>query len=271
MAHHADAHIHLFEHNLQGTFADRPGVHMDEAACYDSLAADHDVAAALVVCYAAGERYAGNNEYVAGLIPRYGWIRPAAYVDVTAPPGPEALARWRDQGFVGLTMYPGAAAARLHEFPDEVWEWLTAHQWLLSVNSNGAGWPAWVGVLERHPELRLVLSHLGLPAKVTAPIDGAAARAALAPQIRLAQFPQVRVKLSGFYALTEPSHDYPHALAWPYVEALAGAFGTGRLLWGSDYTPCLNHHTFVQTLGIFAKMPFLSGAEREAIGGGNLL
>jgi len=271
MAPHADAHIHLFEHSLSGSFPARPGVCMDEAACYDSLAAENDVAAALVVCYAAGERYAGNNEYVAGLVPRYQWIRPAAFVDVGAPPSLDTLETWRDQGFIGVTMYPGAALDDLHRFPDEVWDWMVANRWLLSVNSSGEAWSAWTDVLERHQQLRLVMSHLGLPTKVSEPIDLGAARAAMVHQVGLAQYPQVRVKLSGFYALTEPSYDYPHELAWPYVEALMEAFGVERLLWASDYTPCLNHHTFVQTLHLFDGMPFLGPDDRERITGGNLL
>ena len=51
MPRRADAHIHLFEHSLPGSFPTRPGVQIDEAACYDSLAKEHDVAAALIVCF----------------------------------------------------------------------------------------------------------------------------------------------------------------------------------------------------------------------------
>ncbi len=271
MADHADAHIHLFEHSLESSFPNRPGVAIDEAACYDSIAAELDVKAALIVCYAVGERYAGNNDYVARLIPQYDWIRPAAYVEVDTPPSLAVLENWRDQGFIGLTMYPGAQLEKLGQFPDEIWEWMIAHQWVLSVNSSGEGWSAWTDILDRHDQLRLLMSHLGLPPKVAESIDAATARETTIHQTRLASYPQVRVKLSGFYALTEPSFDYPHELAWPYVEVLKEHFGVERLLWASDYTPCLNHHTVPQTLHLFDKMPFMSASDCEAIKGGNLL
>ena len=77
MPRRADAHIHLFEHSLPGSFPTRPGVQIDEAACYDSLAKEHDVAAALIVCF-TGYGNDGNHEYVAGLMPKYDWVRPAA-------------------------------------------------------------------------------------------------------------------------------------------------------------------------------------------------
>ena len=87
----------------------------------------------------------------------------------------------------------------------------------------------------------------------------------------LAEFTGPRVKLSGFYALTEPGYDYPHRAAWPYVESLLEAYGVERLLWASDYSPCLDHLTFPQTFGLFSHMPFLSDSDRAQIEGANLL
>lgn len=272
MTDRADAHIHLFEHSLSGVFPSRSGDQINEAALYDSLAEEHGVAAALVVCYAPGGLYAGNNEFVGGLLKSYPWARPAAFVDPATPPSLDTLEGWRKQGFIGLTMYISPDNADdLRRFPDEIWNWMTERRWLLSVNSSGETWTVWPEVLERHNSLRLVMSHLGLPPKASEPIDRATAQAGLQNQTALARFPEVCVKLSGFYALTEPSYDYPHEMAWPYVEALIESFGVERLLWGSDFTPSLNHHTFPQTLGLLWKMPFLDDSRRDQIAGGNLL
>ena len=89
--------------------------------------------------------------------------------------------------------------------------------------------------------------------------------------LALARFPGVAVKLSGFYAATDPGHDYPHRAAWPYVQTLVESFGVDRLLWGSDFTPAIDQLTFPQTLGLFGHMPFLGDADRAKIEGGNLL
>ena len=271
MPRRADAHIHLFEHSLPGSFPTRPGVQIDEAACYDSLAKEHDVAAALIICF-TGYGNDGNNEYVAGLRRQYDWVRPAAFVDPGDPPSPATLDKWLEQGVAGLVMYIDPEnAGRLRTFPDEVWEWMTARNWLLSVNSKGESWSAWHEVLDRHPRLRLVMSHLGLPDKVASPIGPEQARSGLCHQTGLARYPEVRVKLSGFYALTEPQHDYPHELAWPYVEVLIEEFGVERLLWASDFCPHLDFQTFSQTLGLLWKMPFLGDGDRDRIAGENLL
>jgi len=106
---------------------------------------------------------------------------------------------------------------------------------------------------------------------VDAAPDPGEARKALQPVLDLAACSGPRVKLSGFYALSDPGHDYPHRAAWPYVEALLEAFGSGRLLWASDFSPCLDWLSFPQTLGLFALMPFLDDQARHRIEGPNLL
>ena len=89
--------------------------------------------------------------------------------------------------------------------------------------------------------------------------------------VDLAVYPGVRVKLSGFYALTSPGHDFPHQAAWPYVEQLVDAFSSSRLLWASDFSPCLDWVTFPQTIDVVNRMPFLSEGAVAEITGGNLL
>jgi len=270
MPHRADAHIHLFENAYPGTFSARPGVQIDEAACYNSLADDVNIEAALVICVQSGEGTENNNEYVADLKSKYDWIFPAAFVDPDTPPSLDTLERWRDKGFVGLVMYPENGKS-VSDFPNEIWDWMIEHRWIMSVNAKGEAWTVWENVLNRHNQLRLMLSHLGLPERVIDPITVSQARAGLTHQNNLARYPEVRVKLSGFYALTEPWFDYPHEMAWPYVEVLADTFGTDRLLWASDYTPCLNYQTVPQTLELLWKMPFLNDEDRNRIGGSNLL
>lgn len=269
----ADAHIHLFAGGYQGqSFASRTGVSIDEAACYDSLSRDHGVVAALVIGFASEDWCTENNEHLARQVEAYDWVRPAAFVDVADPPGIEQLEELEQRGFVGISLYLyDGVAARIDEFPTETWAWLDERNWLVSVNSEADGWNSWHGVLERFPDLRVLVSHLGQPPAATSPPEPEAAAAAVRTVTDLARFSGVSVKLSGFYAVSTPGHDYPHEAGWPYVEQLLKAFGSGRLLWGSDFTPCLDWLTFPQTIDLFEKMPFLDGHDVDAITGGNLL
>lgn len=273
MTNRADAHIHLFAGGYQDkSFSSRPGVSVDEAACYGSLAREHDVAAALVVGYGGEGWCTDNNAYLAELSPRYDWIQPVAYVAIDSIPTVEDLEILHKRGFVGVSLFVfGDDTRRLGQIPGGFWSWLDQRRWIVSVNSEGEAWTAWQSVLEEFPQLRLLVSHLGLPSAAATPPDPQQAAGAMRSVTELARYPGVRVKLSGFYALTSPGHDYPHESAWPYVEPLVGAFSCNRLLWGSDFIPCLDWITFPQTMDLFDKMPFLSQRDVVLITGENLL
>ena len=272
MVERADAHIHCFRKGFQEKFTARPGVQIDELACFDSLAADHQVTAALVVGYAGEDCYRDNNQFLAENLAQHDWINATAFVSEPDRLTVAKLESWHQQGFIGISIYvfDEDGERLIQQPPDEVWTWLATNQWLISVNSRGEYWHAWVPILERHGVLRVVISHLGLPAVVSQSPTMEIAQQALDGPLALAKFPGPRVKLSGFYGLTDPGHDYPYEAAWPYVDCLRSAFGVERLLWGSDYTPCLDWLSYPQTFSMFAKMPFFSSRDCEQIEGGNL-
>jgi L-fuconolactonase len=269
----ADAHLHFFS---PGYVARLPEscrrVQPDEVTLYAALAQQHEIAQVLAVGYEGQSWAAGNNSYLAKLTAAHDWIRALAFVHDPAGLSVAMLEQLARDRFVGLSIYlfDDAMLAALGQVHD-VWAWLIQRRWLISVNSRGAHWAAWQPILERHPDLRLLVSHLGLPPAVEHAPDAAGTRTALDSVLALARFPGVRVKLSGFYALATPGYDYPHQAAWPYVAALLEAFGSQRLLWGSDFSPSLEWLSFPQTLGLFTQMPFLDDADRRRIEGENLL
>ena len=273
MSKRADAHMHLFEGGFQSAFTARPGVRIDEAPFYDSLAKEHDIAYALVVGYEGMPWAKDNNQYIAKLAEKYKWIRPTAYFDHERPLTRDALNAWREHGFVGISLYilDDTAKSFVEKVEPAVWEWLADHKWLLSVNTRGDYLKIWPGILDKYPTLQVLFSHMALPAAVAEPPTPDVAKQAIKLQTDLATYPGVHIKLSGFYAVSKPLHDYPHRAAWPYVEAFAEAFTTRRLVWGSDATPCLDYLSFPQTLTVFDKMPFLTNEDREAICGENLI
>lgn len=270
----ADAHLHFFRPGYAAVLPENcRRVQPDEVTLYEALARQHNVQQVLAVGYEAESWAAGNNHYLAQLAAGYSWIRPVAFVQEPARLSLAGLEQWQQERFAGLSIYvfdEGMMAA-VNQVPDEVWRWLVRQRWLISVNSRGEHWTAWSPVLVRHPELRLLVSHLGLPPAVAQPPTAPVARQELGSVLALAKFPGVRVKLSGFYALTKPGYDYPHRAAWPYVEALLADFGSTRLLWGSDFSPSLEWLSFPQTFGLLAGMPFLDAADIERIEGRNLL
>jgi predicted TIM-barrel fold metal-dependent hydrolase len=100
----------------------------------------------------------------------------------------------------------------------------------LSVNLlvSPAALPVVNGWVARHPELTIVIDHMGRP-------DLAPDRSSNLSRhlLRLAQFENVYVKVS---ALPEVSSTaYPHTDVAPWVNRTVAEFGAARVMWGSDF------------------------------------
>ena len=90
-----------------------------------------------------------------------------------------------------------------------------------------------MGLIDRHPETRFVLDHLGIyhPRKAPAtPKDWADLPKVLA----LAKRPNAVIKVSG--ACTLSALPYPHDDIWDNLQRIFDAWGFDRCLWGTDWT-----------------------------------
>ncbi|GGM33351.1 amidohydrolase family protein [Microbacterium saperdae] len=256
----ADAHIHLFRDG----FVDGG---RDELAWYEELRATAGVTAALVVGFEGSPRFAGNNAHILALARRLDWVRPTAFVDVTAPPSPAALRRMRADGFVGWSAYLPEASPSLSDWSSDHLEALAGG--ILSVNASPTALHHARHVLEKIADVRVLVSHLGLPGTTVRDADATAARHALAPLLALAPSAHISVKLSGLYAI-DPS--FPHPGARTTVDAVLGAFGADRIAWGSDFSPVLAEVAPDDAMGVPAWiLAGLSPSETDAILGGTLL
>ncbi|MEO5699860.1 MAG: amidohydrolase family protein [Casimicrobiaceae bacterium] len=123
--------------------------------------------------------------------------------------------------------------------------------------------PALLRMIERHPELPVVIDHGAKP-----PIASAEWEPWAGWIRRLAAHPQVNCKLSGL--VTEAAADWSVDTLRPYVQHLLDAFGSGRLMWGSDWPVVIlgggMDRWWAATLALLEPMRPL---ERAAILGGN--
>ena len=69
---------------------------------------------------------------------------------------------------------------------------------------------------------------------------------------------------------SDPSHAWPHPAAAPLVAVLVERFGADRCLWVSDFSPALDHVSFVQTITVPGLDAF-DDATQAAVMGGNLM
>ncbi|MEH1013164.1 amidohydrolase family protein [Micromonospora sp. CPCC 206060] len=265
----ADAHLHLFAAGYPGRYGRSPAGG-DELAVYQGIRRAHGISRALVIGYEGEAQFAGNNDHVARLAAAHDWIAPVAYVP---PGGPEGgTGTFWSAGFVGIAAYlPDPAAA------DRFAGWVTREATalnrvaaLISLNATPAATAHLGPALTALDGCTVLFSHLGLPGAQPVVPTREAAAGILTPLTNLAGLPHVGVKISGLYAVSEPSDDFPHHAARPFVDLLLARFGARRLYWGSDFAPALDHVSFAQTLHPVG-LDGLADDERDDILGGNLL
>jgi L-fuconolactonase len=122
--------------------------------------------------------------------------------------------------------------------------------------------PVLVRLLERHPDLRVVVDHGAKPN------IAAGAFAPWAADVRaLAQHDGVYCKLSGL--VTEAAPGVTLDELRPYLDCLLECFGAGRLMWGSDWPVVTLASSYDAWWDMTQRyLAPLSATEREAILGG---
>jgi L-fuconolactonase len=122
--------------------------------------------------------------------------------------------------------------------------------------------PAAVTAARAVPELTMVLDHLGGPPAGSG--QGARTGPWAAAIGSLAALPNVACKLSGVHTDTARASDLR-----PYYETVLGAFGPGRLLFGTDWPVSTLAAPYGQVCGLYRELTAqLSAGEQDAIFGG---
>jgi len=268
---HADAHVHLFREGFAGETGGSPAG-ADEVAVYERLRLHHGIERSLVLGYEGDRRYAGNSDDVLSLAQRHAWIVPLVYLRHAPAPQPSTLKDYAERGAAGFALYADDAheGRALVEWPDLVLDELQRQRAMISVNAAPETLAAMRPFIHRLDACTVIISHLGSPPRCPTPPGIAHARELLEPLLRLATGPHVRVKFSGLYAISDPSHNFPHTSAKPFLDLVLERFGPSRLLWGSDFPPALDYVSFVQLLDT-RLLAGCSGAEIEGVMGANLL
>ena len=178
---------------------------------------------------------------------RFGIVKPIDSDDRAAV---DVIAEWkRVPGAVGIRILMGAGwpgkpnhagldqilreAARL-EFPVNFFCWghLDAAKELI----------------DRHPQTRFVIDHLGLPQPLTPPVP-AAPWSDLPKVLELARRPNAALKLTGACTLSHKPYPFPDI--WDPLARLFDAWGFDRCLWGTDWTRAVKVVDYDETVQAF--------------------
>jgi predicted TIM-barrel fold metal-dependent hydrolase len=218
-------------------------------------------------------------DYAQGAVKRYpGRFAIMARVALNKPDGAARLATWRDQ--------PGVLGVRLNFGPDEAawltdgtadWFWPAAEKARLPVMFLTSGQTSlFARIAERHPELTLILDHMGVGAGLR-PRAGSSQSGknnqvaeAIAEAAALAKYTNVSVKLSSVPLISTES--YPFRDTIPHIQRLFDAYGPERCYWGTDITNSFARATYRQRVTQFTEeLPFLTESDKDWIMGRAIL
>ena len=115
------------------------------------------------------------------------------------------------------------------------WLWPAAERAGVPIALGAAMFLPTVGkIAERHPGLKLIIDHMGVPRAS----KGEAAYRFQPELLALAKYPNVAVKATGQAGYAED--EYPFRSLHPHLQRCFDAFGPERMFWGTDITrmPC---------------------------------
>lgn len=185
------------------------------------------------------------------------------YLPPDRPESRSAIERWKQRpGMLGLRYALIRPEQQTwHEDGTMDWLWPAAERAGLPIAMMASRFfPLIARIAERHPQLRLIIDHLGY---VRGGMDDAAF--AKNDELRaLARFPNVAVKATGTPGYS--TAPYPFRNIHDHIHRVFDAFGPQRMFWGTDITrmPC----SYRQCVTMFTEeMPWLAGRDLELVMG----
>jgi predicted TIM-barrel fold metal-dependent hydrolase len=179
------------------------------------------------------------------------------------------LAAWRQQPAVlGIRLnIAGAQAAWLTDGTAD-WFWPAAEQAGIPIMFLTTGQLPLFGLIaERHPQLILIIDHMGISSEA---LKNNMLPATIADSAALAKYPNVSVKLSSVPLFS--SQPYPFRDMTPHIRRLFEAYGPRRCYWGSDVTNSFAKASYRQRVTHFTEeLDFLSEADKDWIMGRAIL
>lgn len=178
--------------------------------------------------------YGYDNAYAADSVCR----DPARFVgiytiDTSARDAVATIEGWRRRGMAGLRLFGAGSTVQtdgrwmIDPATWPVWEHMAEIDMTVAIQTTSIGLPVVEEILERFPEVNIVLDHLGRP-----DLTDGAPYAKAAPLWKLARFGNLFLKVTPrTFHLAEKAPATPES----FFLKLVAEFGADRLAWGSNF------------------------------------
>lgn len=125
---------------------------------------------------------------------------------------------------------------------------------------------AGTALIDRHPETRFILDHLGILQPHEPSARAAEPWADLPKVLELAKRPNLVIKVSGACTLSQKPYPFPDI--WDPLARVFDAWGFERCLWGTDWTRAFAVVNYEQAVEPFRLTDRISASERAMLMGG---
>ena len=205
--------------------------------------------------------YGFDNSYMVDTMRRFpGVFGGVGVVDWTARRPDEAMAALAKDGVRGFRVYPAKAPIETWmetDSFDRMFRYARDHHLALCPLIDASALPSLSRMCAKHLDTTVVIDHL-----CRIGIDGTIREADVHALCEMAHFPEVRVKVSAFYALGKKKP--PHDDLEPLIRRVHGAFGAKRLMWASDCPFAVVDEKYRDSLALVRDgCPWLKPDERE--------
>jgi predicted TIM-barrel fold metal-dependent hydrolase len=296
-----DVHAHIF-HRLHGQIASGPtvglgwgrarmgadGIQMtppmgpETAHPVEALIANMDWAGVDRAVLLQGTYYGQVNAYARAAVQRYpDRLSAAAFVDPWLPGAQRTFARLMDTGAycaLKIEFSVGSGFKGLHptanlDEPDLDWLWqeLVRRDKTLVLD---LGWPSTASyqtaavrdIAQAHPDLRVVICHLGWPGPAAEADPGLWLR--WQEQVDLGCLANVWFDFAALPLVT-PAEDFPFPRVARYLQMAVERIGAGKVMWGTDVPSALASASYPQLLrAAQLHLQFLTSVEQAQVLGG---
>jgi predicted TIM-barrel fold metal-dependent hydrolase len=191
------------------------------------------------------------------------------HIALNDPGEARRLATWREQPAVlGVRLNIAGEQARWLTDGTADWFWPAAANSGIPIMFLTTGQlPLFGAIAERHPQLILIIDHLGVSSEA---MRNNLMPATISEAAALARFPNVSVKLSS--APLFSAEPYPFRDMTPHIRRLFDAYGPRRCYWGTDITNSFAKATYRQRVTHFTEeLSFLSEDDKDWIMGRAIL
>jgi predicted TIM-barrel fold metal-dependent hydrolase len=176
---------------------------------------------------------------------------------------------WKEQaGVLGIRLNIAVDQAAWLTDGTADWFWPAAEKAGIPVMFLTTGQtPLFARIAERHPQLILIIDHMGVSSEA---VKNKTLPVAIDHSAALAKYPNVSVKLSA--APLFSSEPYPFRDVTPHIRRLFDAYGPQRCYWGTDMTNSFAKATYRQRITHFTEeLSFFTESDKDWVMGRAIL